>query len=221
MPEPTVPDGSAPAEAVPPAGSGPAPDWRARLRGSRLGTLAVLTLTTLLVMAGAYLINRPDPAAEGVTSVQLTGEQVGPAPKVGEPAQDFAATTVDGTRISLAGYRGKPVWLTFGASWCASCRAEAPDIQAAYGRAKAGGTVVLGVYLSEPAEQVRDFAGRLGLTYPQVADPQTRIASAYRVMGVPTHVFVDVKGVVRAIHVGVLTGERMDAALADIAAPTR
>lgn len=84
--------------------------------------------------------------------------------------------------------------------------------------------MVLGVYLSEPAEQARDFAGRLGLTYPQVADPQTKIASAYRVMGVPTHVFVDAEGVVRAIHVGVLTGERMDAhlrELADIAAPTR
>ena len=170
-------------------------------------------------MGGAYLINRPDPAPGGVTTVQLKGALAGPAPKVGEPAQDFTATTIDGKATSLAAYRGKPVWLTFGASWCASCRAEAPDIQAAYERAKSSGVVVLGVYLSEDATAVRDFAGRLGLTYPQMADPQTKIASAYRVMGVPTHVFVDRSGIVRSIQVGVLTQERMDTALAELATP--
>lgn len=190
--------------------------WRARIRDSRFGTLIVLGLTTLLVMAGAYLVNRPHSAAAGVTGVTLTGAVTGAPPTVGKPAPDFSATTVDGKQTSLAAYRGHPVWLTFGASWCAACRAEAPDIQAAYEQAKAGGLVVLAVYISEDTAAVRGYADRVGLTYPKVADPDTRIASAYRVLGIPVHFFIDRSGVLRVVKTGTLSRPRMDAAVATI-----
>lgn len=192
------------------------PGWRARIRESRLGTLTVLAVTTALVMAGAYLINRPDSATAGVTAVELTGAASGPAPKVGRPAQGFTATTIDGQQISLSDYQGKAVWLTFGATWCAPCRTEAPDIQAAYEKAKADGVVVIAVYLSEGTGDVRAYADRLGLTYTHVLDSDTRIASAYRVLGIPAHYFIDRSGVLRSMRMGVLTPSRMDAALAEI-----
>ncbi|GAB2961460.1 hypothetical protein GCM10027280_57800 [Micromonospora polyrhachis] len=190
--------------------------WRARIRTSRVGTLAVLAVTTVLVMGAAYLVDRPDPDADGVTAVELTGAASGPPPAVGKPAQDFTATTVDGQPVSLSEHKGKPIWLTFGASWCAPCRAEAPDIQAAYDQAKANGVVVIAVYLSEDAKDVRDYAIRLGLDFLHVADPETRIASAYRVMGIPTHYFINRAGELHSIKVGVLNRARMDAALAEI-----
>jgi peroxiredoxin len=200
--------------------SGTIPDrpagWRARIRESRLGTLAVLGVTAVLVMVGAYLVDRPDSATGGITAVELTGAKSGPPPVVGQPAQDFTATTVDGQQVSLSGYRGRPVWLTFGATWCAPCRAEAPDIQAAYEQAKPDGVVVIAVYLSEDAAEVRDYTGRIGLGYVHVADPDTRIASAYRVLGIPAHYFIDRSGVLRSIKIGVLTRARVDSALAEI-----
>jgi hypothetical protein len=55
------------------------------------------------------------------------------------------------------------------------------------------------------------------LTYPKVADPQTQLASQYRVLGIPAHFFVDAAGVLRAVKAGSLTPERMDAALAEVA----
>lgn len=190
--------------------------WRVRVRESRFGTLIVLGLTTLLVVAGAYLVNRPHAATAGVTGVTLTGAATGTPPVVGRPAQDFTATTVDGQKISLSGYRGHPVWLTFGASWCSACRAEAADIEGAYEQAKSGGVVVLAVYISEDAGAVRGYADRVGLTYPKVADPDTRIASAYRVLGIPVHFFIDRSGVLRQVKTGTLTRAKMDAALAAI-----
>jgi peroxiredoxin len=126
------------------------------------------------------------------------------------------AATIDGRQVSLSQYRGQAVWLTFGATWCAPCRAEAPDIQAAYEKAKADGVVVIAVYLSEDAAEVRDYTGRLGLNYVHVPDPDTRVASAYRVLGIPTHYFIDRSGILHSIKVGVLTHARMDAALAEI-----
>lgn len=192
--------------------------WLRRTRESRLGTLVVLVVTGLVVWAGTYALARPQEASasSAVTSVNLTVAS-GQPPVVGRPAPDFTATTTDGRQISLASLRGHPVWLTFGASWCAACRSEAPDIQAAYQRAEASGAVVVEVFISEDSATVRDYGARVGLTYPKIADPDTVIASQYRVLGIPAHFFVDPSGVLRLVKAGSLTPERMDAALAGVA----
>jgi len=189
---------------------------RERLRDSRLGTLLVLGVTAGLVMVGAYLVNGPSEAKEGGVSAVNVAPGTGAAPKVGTPAQDFDATTVDGKKVSLSSYKGQAVWLTFGASWCAACQAEAPDIQEAYLKAKAQGAVVLAVSINEDSATALEYAKRIGLTYPQIADPDTRIASAYRVNGIPAHFFIDKAGILRSTKTGGLNPETMDAALKEI-----
>jgi peroxiredoxin len=190
-------------------------DWRQRLRTSRFGTLLVLGVTAALVMGATYLISRPK-ATDAVSKVTLTGSSDGAAPKVGSPAQDFTATTVDGKQVSLSSFKGQPVWLTFGASWCAPCQAEAPDIQAAYQKHKASGVVVLAVFISEDSSTVKEYGDRVGLTFAKMADPDTRVASAYRVNGIPVHFFIDRAGVLRSMKTGSLSPEGMDAQLAGI-----
>lgn len=192
--------------------------WLRRTRESRSGTLVVLVVTGLLVWAGTYALNRPaengSDGQAGVTAVTLTGEQ-GAAPVVGQQAPQFTAVTTDGKTVSLASLRGHPVWLTFGASWCAACRAEIADIEDAYRRAAPSGAVVLQVFISEDAGTVRGYGERVGLTYPKVADPDTQIASEYRVLGIPAHFFIDSSGVLRSAKAGSLTPAKMDAALAE------
>lgn len=189
--------------------------WRERT-GSRLGTLAILGVTAALVMVGAWLVDRPVAAEAGVQAIAMSQAGKGTPPKIGTPAQNFTATTVDGKEVSLAGYKGTAVWLTFGATWCAPCQAEAPDIQAAYVKAKPKGVVVVNLFISEDAATVRDYAGRIGLTFPMIADPDTRVAAAYRVQGIPVHFFIDRSGVLRNIVTGSLNPERMDSELAKI-----
>jgi len=184
------------------------PDLRARIRDSRWGTLLVLGVTTVLVMGAAYLVNgRGDDA--GVKAVTLSGPRTGAPPEIGKKAQDFTATTVDGRSVSLSDYRGKTVWLTFGASWCAACQAEVTDIESTYQAFKDKDVVVLSVSISEDEATVRDYGGRVGLTFPTVADPQTRIASAYRVLGIPAHYFIDRSGVLREMRTGSLSPDKM------------
>src|SRR6185436_1925254 len=183
--------------------------WRERIRESRLGTVLVLAVTAAIVMGGASLVGRKS----GVEKVTLTGAASGAAPKIGSPAQDFTTTDIDGKTVSLSSFKGQPVWLTFGASWCAACVAEAPDVEAAYQKFKAGGAVVLSVSISEDSATARDYGSRLGLTYPTLADPDTRVASAYRVNGIPAHYFIDKSGVLRSMKTGGLSPEQMDNAL--------
>jgi peroxiredoxin len=148
--------------------------------------------------------------AAGFTKVTLTGDVSGPRPEVGGAPPAFSATTVDGTPFSLGDLAGTPVWLTFGASWCADCRAEAPDIQAAYERYGPTGLAIVSVWIDETDSDARDYAARVGLTFTMVADPTTSLASRYRIFGLPTHFFITPDGVIREIRLGGLTPDAMD-----------
>jgi peroxiredoxin len=188
----------------------------ARPRQSRIVTLAIMGVTAAIIAVVAFMVNQPTATADGVTSVTLTGAATGQAPTVGQPAPDFMATTVDGKPVRLSEFKGKPVWLTFGASWCQPCRAENPDIKATYEKYKASGLVVLAIFISEDNAAVTDYADRIGLTYLKVADPDTKIASEYRILGIPSHYFIDSSGVLRQMKIGSLDTTAMEAAVQGI-----
>lgn len=191
---------------------------RTRGRQSRIGTLVIMGVTAAIILAVVYVVNKPAAGGGGLTSVVLSGRAAGPAPTVGKQAPDFTAKTVAGKTVSLSSFKGRPVWLTFGASWCQPCRAENPDIEDAYTRHKPRGLVVLAIFMSEDAATVRDYAARVGLTYQKVADPNTRIATSYRILGIPSHFFVDRSGVLRSLKIGSLDPSAMDKALSEIGA---
>lgn len=230
MPGPATPGSATPGPATPgsatpgPVGGAPAGgalDSRPRVPalGSRLRVTA-LGSTALLVLAGTFLLTGPGRTvpSDGAGGAS-PGARSSPAPgspAVGRAAPDVIATTVDGSPVSLAGLRGRPVWLTFGATWCAPCRSEAPEIQAAQAAAGDDGVVVIAVYLSEDPATVRDFARRLGLRYRQIADPDRRIGSAFGVSAMPTHYFVDRSGILRAVRTGALPPDGIAAHLAQI-----
>lgn len=190
----------------------------AEARRSRAGTLLIMGVTAVIILAASYMTNQQSGGGSGLTSIALSGKASGPPPKVGKVAPDFAATTIEGEQIKLSKLRGKSVWITFGASWCQPCRAENPDIQAAYANYREKGLVVLAIFIQEDASDVGDYATRVGLTYPKIADEDTRIASSYRVLGIPSHFFVDKTGVLRVLKIGSLDSSAIDEALKKIGA---
>ena len=190
-----------------------------RPKGStnRKATLAVMAITGAIIFAVAFIANQPAASSgNGITTVTLTGDQSGAAPEVGKAAPGFTATTVDGKTVSLTDFKGHPVWLTFGASWCQPCRAENPDIQATYDKFKGKGVVVLAIFITEDPATVKDYATRVGLTYDKVADPETKISSEYRILGIPSHFFIDASGVLRQMRIGSMDVPAMEAALTGI-----
>lgn len=196
---------------------------RSRIRSSRFGTLAVLLITAAVVVGGVWLVNRGNASNAAVqnaggTVIKLPGNSTAPAPEVGKPAQDFTITTYDGKSVSLSSFKGKAVWLTFGASWCAGCQAEVPDIQAASTRFASSGVVVLAVNISEENPTVKAYAERVGLTYSIGADPNSTVADTYAVSAIPSHFFIDANGVVRDIRLGALSPESMDSILTKLVA---
>ncbi len=179
-----------------------------RLGSDRLRTVIVIAVATVAIGTVAFIVDQP--ADDRLTAVTLTGDTAAAAPVVGAFPPDFTATAVDGTTVTLSALRGKPVWLTFGASWCGDCRAEAPDLQATYAKFKDRGLVVVGIFIEEDANAVRDYAGRVGFTFPMIADPDTRIARRYRTLGIPTHFFIGADGVIREVRLGGLEPAEME-----------
>lgn len=184
-----------------------------RAVNSRLTTILVIVVTAVVIGAVAYVIDQPTAGAGSSTALDAAG---GTPPQAGQRPPDFQATTTDGQSVKLSDYAGKPVWLTFGASWCGDCRAEAPDLQAAYAKYEAQGLVVLGVFIDEDATSVKDYAGRVGFTFPMVADPTDSIADRYHILGIPTHFFIGPDGVIRQVRLGGLGPDDMDRLVSQI-----
>ena len=93
-----------------------------------------------------------------------------------------------------------------------------PELVETYNRYKADGLVVLGVFINEPASDTADYARRAAIPFPIISDASGKIASAYRLMGVPTHVFIGRDGLIKEIKIGALAKDEMEAAVAAILA---
>ena len=112
-----------------------------RSAGSPLTTLVGGGVTAVVIGIVAFVIDQPAAGSEPATVLGDTG---GSPPQAGQVPPDIQATTVDGRSVKLSDFVGRPVWLTFGATWCGDCRSEAPDLQATYAKYESQGLVVLG-----------------------------------------------------------------------------
>jgi len=161
-----------------------------------------------------------NPSGGDSQSITLTAAATGPAPRVDKPAPDFRVTTLDGQVFQLSDFRGQPVWISFWATWCPPCRAENPDIEAVYEANRDQGLVIIALSIGESTDTVRDYVARTGLTYTIGLDQGTDIAAQYRIVGIPTHFFVDRDGIIRDWRIGSMSEGTMEKKVAQIMAPS-
>lgn len=128
-------------------------------------------------------------------------------PQVGDVAPDFTLNTLDGDSVELSDYRGKPVIVNFWATWCAPCRIEMPDLQAAYeGQQEETGLIILAVNEEEAAASVRAyFYDEMNLTFTPLLDEIGAVGNLYGVFNMPATFFVAPDGLITALHRGPLT----------------
>lgn len=146
----------------------------------------------------------------------LTGESVAKTVKVGQPAPDFTLRGPAGETVRLSDFAGNPLLINFWATWCPPCRFEMPLLEQTYRKLQGDGFVVLAVDVQEGPDLVKPYITEMGLTFPVALDRAGAVATAYRVTGLPTTVFVDSNGIVTDIHRGALVEGALQGYLDDI-----
>ena len=67
------------------------------------------------------------------------------SPLLGKPAPDFALEDLNGKKVSLADYKGKPLMINFWATWCGPCKLETPWLVELNNEYAGKGFVILGI----------------------------------------------------------------------------
>ncbi len=117
------------------------------------------------------------------------------SPLIGQPAPDFVLTDLDGNVVSSKDLAGRPLVLNFWATWCVPCMYEHP-VFVEGARRYAGRVEFVGVVYQDNERDIRRFLAERGSWGPSLVDPDTRVAIAYGVYGVPETFFIDRDGVV-------------------------
>jgi cytochrome c biogenesis protein CcmG/thiol:disulfide interchange protein DsbE len=160
-----------------------------------------------------------------VVLVPLTGSDpdevtIGGHPLLGDPAPEIDLPTIEGDRkVSLTGLRGRPVLINFWATWCIPCREEFPLMVAAYEEHADDGLEILGIVHDDTVDGARAFAADMGATWPMLNDADDVAWEDYTGVGMPTSLFVDPDGIVRAFSIGPFTETGLAAQLARILPP--
>jgi cytochrome c-type biogenesis protein len=131
-------------------------------------------------------------------------------PRLGAPATEYVAVTLDGDSVSLGSLRGEVVLLNLWATWCGPCRTETPYLQSLYEERSADGFRIVGVSLDvgNDTEQIAQFVEEFGVTYTILHDPQMRGMDLYQVLGLPATFLIDREGVLRWMRYGpILEGD--------------
>ncbi|MCI0370769.1 MAG: TlpA family protein disulfide reductase [candidate division NC10 bacterium] len=142
------------------------------------------------------------PAAEPLRPIQDPKAR----PEVGAVAPDFVLPSLDRQQVRLSDFRGrKAVLLMFWASWCPSCREEAPANRRAHALYRDRGLEFLAVSIDQgpTAEQaVRAFVAEFNLPYRPLLDPRTEVFNLYQGRFIPTMFLIDREGGIRHKGVG-------------------
>jgi peroxiredoxin len=150
----------------------------------------------LAVLVGALLVSGRAAAQDVFRALDLI------MPSPAEPARPFTAPAMDGKTLSLAGYRGRVVFLNFWATWCVPCREEMPAMERLHQRFRDRGLVVLAVSVDAAPAPVGPFVSDLRLTYPIGLDPKMVLAKQYGVRGLPASFLITRTGTLAARALG-------------------
>jgi thiol-disulfide isomerase/thioredoxin len=115
---------------------------------------------------------------------------------------------LEGERLSTTEFRGKPVVAVVWGSWCAPCRAEAPDVVAA-ARELGDRAQFVGINIRDSStEQARSFVRTFEVPYPSYFSPDGEAMLAFAGTltpnSIPSFVVLDAEGRVAASIIGEL-----------------
>jgi len=154
-------------------------------------------------------------AALWFTGLALLQATAPPSPQDLPP---WRGLSLEGKPLTLPDLRGQPVVVNLWASWCPPCRREMPVLLQA--RSAHGQVRFLWINQGEQPETVTRFAAQQALpTADVLLDPPSQLGLTLGHKALPTTLFYDAQGRLRAVRAGELSPATLAHHLAEIVAP--
>ena len=119
-----------------------------------------------------------------------------------------------GDELQISDLTGKPVVLNFWAGLCPPCRAEMPDLQEFYDENKEEATLLgvdIGQFMGLGSQaDAENLLRELDITYPAGFTNDADVIRNYKVLGMPTTVFINADGSIFERWTGVLDREVLE-----------
>ena len=135
---------------------------------------------------------------------------------IGYEATNFSQATPEGKMVNLNELKGKYVLVDFWASWCGPCRAENPNVVAAYNKYKDKGFTVLGVSFDDNKDKWVKSIAADKLTWTQISDLKgwgNEAGKLFGITSIPQNLLLDKTGKIIAKN---LRGADLEAKLEEI-----
>lgn len=165
-----------------------------------------MALVAALLVSGCSSGSAGSDAVDGSGFVGGDGSIVIIDPGERVSAPDLSGGTLDGDDFSLSDYRGDIVVMNVWASWCAPCRAEAPELQEVWEETEGAGVQFVGLNTRDSTTAARGFVETMGLTFPSIEDSDGRLqllfADSLPPQAIPSTLIVDRDGRVAARALG-------------------
>ena len=197
----------------------------------RLKILVVVNTVLLVALLGGVLwvVNQPLGPSAAEYGLTMDGEALlkdeaarrglaegVPAPGFRHGGDSLGLTSLDGDPVPPSDYAGRPLWVTFWATYCHACKLEEPDMRRAFDTYRADGLVLLAIDVGEEANVVRRYVEERDLPWTVLLDESGIAVDAFGAIGTPIHYFIAADGTIVSRAFGRLSYAEMDDHLATL-----
>lgn len=137
----------------------------------------------------------------------------GQSPLQGKPAPAFTLLDLNGKKVSLSDFKGRPLLINYWGTYCAPCMVEMPWLQDFSRKYAPDGLAIIGItYDSEVGrDAIARTTGKLGVTYPiLLSTPKAEKDYLSNTEALPMSFYVDRSGKIIEISAGLGSKDELE-----------